>query len=73
MLGAALACAAFALLNNGGWQEFVAVFLAAACGLGQRTGRIAPGEIFLLDLEAGEIVPGAELVRGDDSLALRVA
>ncbi len=26
-----------------------------------RTGRIAPGEIFLLDLEAGEIVPSDEL------------
>ena len=28
-----------------------------------RTGRVAPGEIFLLDLERGEIVPSAELTR----------
>jgi len=32
VLAAALACAAFALLNNGGWQEFVAVGLAAGAG-----------------------------------------
>lgn len=32
VLAAALACAAFALLNNGGWQEFVAVGVAAAAG-----------------------------------------
>ncbi|KXZ57119.1 Inner membrane protein YjjP [Microbacterium laevaniformans] len=32
VLAAALACAAFALLNNGGWQEFVAVGIAAAAG-----------------------------------------
>jgi len=32
ILAAALACAAFALLNNGGWQEFVAVGVAAGTG-----------------------------------------
>lgn len=32
VLAAGLACAAFALLNNGGWQEFVAVGIAAAAG-----------------------------------------
>ncbi|MBN9225638.1 MULTISPECIES: threonine/serine exporter family protein [unclassified Microbacterium] len=32
VLGAGLACAAFALLNNGGWQEFVAVLVAASAG-----------------------------------------
>lgn len=32
VVAAALACAAFALLNNGGWQEFVAVGVAAAAG-----------------------------------------
>lgn len=32
VLAAALACAAFALLNNGGWQEFVAVGIAAGAG-----------------------------------------
>lgn len=32
VLAAALACAAFALLNNGGWQEFVAVGVAAGAG-----------------------------------------
>ncbi|KXC05875.1 threonine/serine ThrE exporter family protein [Microbacterium hominis] len=32
VLAAAFACAAFALLNNGGWQEFVAVGIAAAAG-----------------------------------------
>lgn len=32
VLAAALACAAFALLNNGGWQEFVAVGIAAGTG-----------------------------------------
>ncbi len=32
VLGAALACGAFALLNNGGWQEFVAVGIAAGAG-----------------------------------------
>ncbi|WP_298744373.1 threonine/serine exporter ThrE family protein [uncultured Microbacterium sp.] len=36
VLAAALACAAFALLNNGGWQEFVAVGVAAAAGQGVR-------------------------------------
>lgn len=32
VLAAALACAAFALLNNGGWQELVAVGIAAGAG-----------------------------------------
>lgn len=32
VVAAALACAAFALLNNGGWQEFVAVGIAAGTG-----------------------------------------
>ncbi len=32
VVAAALACAAFALLNNGGWQEFVAVGIAAGAG-----------------------------------------
>lgn len=30
--GAAIACAAFAVLNNGGWQEFATAGIAAACG-----------------------------------------
>lgn len=32
IVAAGLACAAFALLNNGGWQEFAAVGVAAATG-----------------------------------------
>ncbi|MGB4780135.1 threonine/serine ThrE exporter family protein, partial [Microbacterium sp.] len=32
IVAAAFACAAFALLNNGGWQEFVAVGVAAGVG-----------------------------------------
>lgn len=32
VLAAAAACAAFALLNNGGWQEALAVFLAVMAG-----------------------------------------
>lgn len=50
VLGAALACAAFALLNNGGWQEFLAVGIAA--GLGQlvrmRLGRIRTNEFLVV-------------------------
>lgn len=54
VLGAALACAAFALLNNGGWQEFVAVGVAA--GLGQfvrmRIGRLHTNEFLVVFLSA---------------------
>ena len=32
VLAAAVACAAFAFLNNGGWAECLVVFAAAACG-----------------------------------------
>jgi uncharacterized membrane protein YjjP (DUF1212 family) len=32
VLAAAVACMAFALLNNGGWAECVVVFIAVACG-----------------------------------------
>lgn len=32
VFAAGMACAAFALLNNGGWQEFLAVGIAAASG-----------------------------------------
>lgn len=54
VLGAALACAAFALLNNGGWQEFVAVGVAA--GLGQfvrmRLARLRTNEFLVVFLSA---------------------
>ncbi|WP_454117980.1 threonine/serine ThrE exporter family protein [Microbacterium lacticum] len=54
VLGAGLACAAFALLNNGGWQEFVAVGVAA--GLGQfvrlRLGRLRTNEFLVVFVSA---------------------
>jgi len=36
VLAAAVACAAFAFLNNGGWAECLVVFAAAACGTSPR-------------------------------------
>ena len=54
VLGAALACAAFALLNNGGWQEFAAVGVAA--GIGQlvriRLARLRTNEFLVVFLAA---------------------
>lgn len=54
VLGAALACAAFALLNNGGWQEFVAVGIAAAAGqfVRLRIGRLRTNEFLVVFLSA---------------------
>lgn len=50
ILAAALACAAFALLNNGGWQECLAVGLAAGLGQWMRMllGRIHVNEFLLV-------------------------
>jgi uncharacterized membrane protein YjjP (DUF1212 family) len=50
VLGAAFACAAFALLNNGGWQEFVAVALAAGAGqfVRMRLGRLRTNEFLVV-------------------------
>lgn len=50
ILAAALACAAFALLNNGGWQEFLAVGIAAGLGQWMRMllGRIHVNEFLLV-------------------------
>lgn len=54
VLGAALACAAFALLNNGGWQEFVAVGIAAGAGqfVRLRIGRLRTNEFLVVFLSA---------------------
>ncbi len=50
VLGAALACAAFALLNNGGWQEFVAVGIAAGAGqfVRMRLARLRTNEFLVV-------------------------
>lgn len=54
VLGAAFACAAFALLNNGGWQEFVAVGVAAGTGqfVRMRIGRLRTNEFLVVFLSA---------------------
>lgn len=54
VLAAALACAAFALLNNGGWQEFIAVGLAAGGGqwVRMRVGRLQTNEFLVVFLSA---------------------
>ena len=54
VLGAGLACAAFALLNNGGWQEFVAVGIAAGAGqfVRMRIGRLRTNEFLVVFLSA---------------------
>ncbi|PZU49135.1 MAG: hypothetical protein DI566_02150 [Microbacterium sp.] len=54
VLGAALACGAFALLINGGWQEFVAVFLAAAAGqfVRMRLARLHTNEFLVVFVSA---------------------
>ncbi|MBN9178591.1 MAG: threonine/serine exporter family protein [Microbacterium sp.] len=50
LLGAAFACGAFALLGNGGWQEFVAVALAAGAGqfVRMRLGRLRTNEFLVV-------------------------
>lgn len=50
VLSAGLACAAFSLLNNGGWQEFVAVGIAAGAGqfLRMHLGRIRTNEFLVV-------------------------
>lgn len=54
VLGAALACAAFALLNNGGWQEFVAVGIAAGAGqfVRMRIARLRTNEFLVVFVSA---------------------
>ncbi len=50
VLGAAFACGAFALLGNGGWQEFIAVALAAGAGqfVRMRLGRLRTNEFLVV-------------------------
>lgn len=50
VVGAALACAAFALLNNGGWQEFLAVGIAAGVGqfVRMRLARLRTNEFLVV-------------------------
>ncbi|GAA3029818.1 threonine/serine exporter family protein [Microbacterium dextranolyticum] len=52
--GAGFACAAFALLNNGGWQEFVAVGIAAALGqfVRMRLARLHTNEFLVVFVSA---------------------
>lgn len=54
VLGAGLACAAFALLNNGGWQEFIAVLIAAAIGqfVRMRIARLRTNEFLTVFVSA---------------------
>jgi len=54
VVGAGLACAAFALLNNGGWQEFIAVGIAAAAGqlVRMRIARLRTNEYLIVFLAA---------------------
>lgn len=64
VLGAGLACAAFALLNNGGWQEFVAVGIAAAAGqfVRMRLARLRTNEYLVVFLAAVTALLGYLLV-----------
>lgn len=68
VLAAALACAAFALLNNGGWQECLAVGVAAGLGQWVRMllGRIRVNEFLLVFASAivalGVYLAAAELL-----------
>lgn len=54
VLGAALACAAFALLINGGWQESVAVGIAAGAGqlVRMRVARLRTNEFLVVFISA---------------------
>lgn len=60
VLGAALACAAFAVLTNGGWQEFVAVALAAGAGqfVRMRLGRLRTNEFLVVFVSAATALLG---------------
>lgn len=55
VLGAAFACAAFALLGNGGWQEFLAVGIAAGAGqfVRMRLARLRTNDFLVVFVAAG--------------------
>ncbi|RLK47879.1 threonine/serine ThrE exporter family protein [Microbacterium telephonicum] len=71
VVGAGLACAAFALLNNGGWQEFVAVGLAAAAGqfVRMRLARLRTNEYLVVFTAAIAALLGYLLVAALFTLA----